>query len=105
MAILSVVLMEFGDFAMLRRMLRGIKERAETLASEPEPSDARMSGMPTAVRSARVHEAAPALHPSDGRSPHMERRGEPTCALCPETRYPPNQPRGVLKTEAPLSTS
>lgn len=41
MAILSVILMEFGDFAMLRRMLRGIKERAETLASEPEPSDAR----------------------------------------------------------------
>jgi hypothetical protein len=40
MAILSVVLMEFGDFAMLRRMLRGIKERAETLASEPEPSNA-----------------------------------------------------------------
>ena len=40
MAILSVVLMEFGDFAMLRRMLRGIKERAETFASETEPSDA-----------------------------------------------------------------
>jgi hypothetical protein len=41
MAILSVVLMEFGDFAMLRRMLRGIKERAETFTSETEPSDAR----------------------------------------------------------------
>ena len=40
MAILSVVLMEFGDFAMLRRMLRGMKERAETFASETEPSDA-----------------------------------------------------------------
>jgi hypothetical protein len=40
MAILSVVLMEFGDFAMLRRMLRGIKERAETFASETEVSDA-----------------------------------------------------------------
>lgn len=34
-AILSVVLMEFGDFAMLRRMLRGIKERAESPAKEP----------------------------------------------------------------------
>jgi hypothetical protein len=30
-ALLGVVLMEFGDFAMMRRMLRGIKERAETL--------------------------------------------------------------------------
>jgi hypothetical protein len=31
-ALLSVLLMEFGDFAMLRRMLRGIKARAESLA-------------------------------------------------------------------------
>lgn len=31
MAALGVLLMEFGDFAMLRRMLRGIKERAEAL--------------------------------------------------------------------------
>jgi hypothetical protein len=29
MALLGVVLMEFGDFAMFRRMLLGIKERAE----------------------------------------------------------------------------
>ena len=29
MALLGVLLMEFGDFAMFRRMLRGIKERAE----------------------------------------------------------------------------
>jgi hypothetical protein len=29
-AMLSLILMEFGDFAMLRRMLRGIKERAES---------------------------------------------------------------------------
>jgi hypothetical protein len=34
-ALLGVVLMEFGDFAMMRRMLRGIKERAETLVREP----------------------------------------------------------------------
>ncbi len=30
-ALLGVVLMEFGDFAMLRRMLRGIKARAESV--------------------------------------------------------------------------
>lgn len=30
-ALLGVLLMEFGDFAMLRRMLRGIKTRAEAL--------------------------------------------------------------------------
>lgn len=29
-AVLGVVLMEFGDFAMMRRMLRGIKTRAES---------------------------------------------------------------------------
>jgi hypothetical protein len=27
----SVVLMEFGDFAMMRRMLLGIERRAETM--------------------------------------------------------------------------
>jgi len=27
--LIALVLMEFGDFAMLRRMLRGIKARAE----------------------------------------------------------------------------
>jgi hypothetical protein len=31
LALLGVVLMELGDFAMMRRMLRGIKERAEAL--------------------------------------------------------------------------
>ena len=30
-ALVGVILMEFGDFAMQRRMLRGIKARAETL--------------------------------------------------------------------------
>jgi hypothetical protein len=33
LALLGVVLVEFGDFAMMRRMLYGIKERAETLHS------------------------------------------------------------------------
>jgi hypothetical protein len=40
-ALLGVLLMEFGDFAMLRRMLRGIKARAESLtqnASRPAAS-------------------------------------------------------------------
>lgn len=30
-AILGVVLMEFGDFAMMRRMLRGIRTRSESV--------------------------------------------------------------------------
>jgi hypothetical protein len=34
MATLGVVLMEFGDFAMCRRMLRGIKTRSEAFARE-----------------------------------------------------------------------
>jgi hypothetical protein len=33
-ALLGVLLMEFGDFAMLRRMLYGIKARAESLAPD-----------------------------------------------------------------------
>jgi hypothetical protein len=33
-ALLGMLLMEFGDFAMLRKMLRGIKARAEPLAQE-----------------------------------------------------------------------
>jgi hypothetical protein len=36
-ALFGVVLMEFGDFAMQRRMLRGIKTRAEALAREAQP--------------------------------------------------------------------
>jgi hypothetical protein len=36
-ALLGLVLMEFGDFAMQRRMLRGIKTRAEALAREAQP--------------------------------------------------------------------
>jgi hypothetical protein len=34
MATFGVVLMEFGDFAMCRRMLRGIKTRSEAFARE-----------------------------------------------------------------------
>jgi hypothetical protein len=36
-ALLGVLLMEFGDFAMLRRMLRGIKKRAESLDLKTPP--------------------------------------------------------------------
>jgi hypothetical protein len=32
MALFGLLLMEFGDFAMMRRMLLGIAERAEELA-------------------------------------------------------------------------
>jgi len=30
-ALLAIVVMELGDFAVMRRMLRGIKERAERI--------------------------------------------------------------------------
>jgi hypothetical protein len=36
MAVVGALLMEFGDFAMLRRMLRGIKRRAESLELHAE---------------------------------------------------------------------
>ena len=39
-AFFGVVLMEFGDFAMLRRMLRGVKARAESLARSNDLHDA-----------------------------------------------------------------
>jgi hypothetical protein len=43
LALFNLVLMEFGDFAMERRMLKGIKARAERLGSnlvvvQPPPS-------------------------------------------------------------------
>ena len=38
-ALLGVLLMEFGDFAMLRRMLRRIKARAKSLAREANPAE------------------------------------------------------------------
>lgn len=37
LAVLGVVLMEFGDFAMMRRMLLGLKERAETVHGGTRP--------------------------------------------------------------------
>ena len=39
-ALLGVVLMEFGDFAMSRKMLRGIKTRAESFQLPLQPSGA-----------------------------------------------------------------
>jgi hypothetical protein len=41
MALFGCVLMEFGDFAMLRAMLRGIKQRAETPHHPPLGLEAR----------------------------------------------------------------
>ncbi len=46
-AVFGVVLMEFGDFAMLRRMLRGIKTRAESLVA-PSPHRPPGYGVPVA---------------------------------------------------------
>jgi hypothetical protein len=45
-AALGVVLMEFGDFAMLRRMLQGIKTRAESLGHEASPPAQAPYGSP-----------------------------------------------------------
>jgi hypothetical protein len=46
-AALGVVLMEFGDFAMLRRMLRGIKARAESTGDEAsQPTDPPQRKLP-----------------------------------------------------------
>jgi hypothetical protein len=41
MALFGCVLMEFGDFAMLRAMLRGIKQRAESASRTPRGLEAR----------------------------------------------------------------
>jgi hypothetical protein len=49
-ALFGAVLMEFGDFAMQRRMLRGLKRRAEALASPParhSPSTITAGSAPT----------------------------------------------------------
>lgn len=49
-AVLGVALMELGDFAMLRRMLRGIKARAETL----QPAHAAPLGRMTTIEDPAV---------------------------------------------------
>jgi hypothetical protein len=39
-ALLTLILFEFGDFAMMRKLLLGVKRRAERLAkSRPAPKD------------------------------------------------------------------
>jgi len=38
--VLTVILSEFGDFAMMRKMLLGIKQRAEPRATSTAPEDA-----------------------------------------------------------------
>ena len=57
MALLGVLLMEFGDFAMLRRMLRGIKARAESLvrdAAGPDGQDEQHSAGGSLTPSRRI---------------------------------------------------
>ena len=49
-ATLGVVLMEFGDFAMMRRMLLGIKERAEALVGPVDPQSLRGASAPHTFR-------------------------------------------------------
>jgi hypothetical protein len=38
-ALLGVVLMEVGDFAMMRRMLRGIRRRAQAMSTQDRAGD------------------------------------------------------------------
>ncbi len=67
-ATLGIVLMEFGDFAMMRRMLRGIKTRAESVSEDRALSPQAPSGglheprrSPVATR--RSATASPASQP------------------------------------------
>lgn len=44
MALFTLILLEFGDFPMMRRMLRGITERSERMARRRlEPASERSS--------------------------------------------------------------
>jgi hypothetical protein len=86
----ALVLMEFGDFAMLRRMLRGIKARAEAGPIRPEEASGVRTGRPALMRHGerlyrRLAEDADDVAPSslragpgpgprsDGRSPSLRR--------------------------------
>ena len=51
LALFGLVLMEFGDFAMMRPMLLGIKDRAESLFYA-EPTD-RPAGRPAVPQGSR----------------------------------------------------
>jgi hypothetical protein len=53
-AAFGVLLMELGDFAMSRRMLRGIKARAETIHHEPNGSVPPRQGAPTPSRNGSI---------------------------------------------------
>jgi hypothetical protein len=50
-ALLSLILMEFGDFAMCRRMLRGIKSRAESVVHKASVSGLKRDGAPQSGQS------------------------------------------------------
>jgi hypothetical protein len=60
LAAFNLLLMEFGDFAMERRMLKGIKQRAERLSSRglqppvaPDETPRSTSGTPRGLASSR----------------------------------------------------
>jgi hypothetical protein len=58
-ALLSVFLMEFGDFAMMRRMLLGLRDRAEALAADHERWSAASKGR--AARRGRARWSTPTV--------------------------------------------
>jgi hypothetical protein len=49
LATFNLILMEFGDFAMERRMLKGIKARAESVTRHQRASSRNRSGLVPAV--------------------------------------------------------
>jgi hypothetical protein len=69
--LITVLLMEFGDYSMMRRMLRGIRERAEAehqhrAQSIPSPggaSRAATQGVPPADRTGRPGSGHPGVPP------------------------------------------
>jgi hypothetical protein len=63
LALPGVVLMEVGDFAMMRRMLHGIQERAETLHRAKTPDAWPLSSRDTHTG------ATPHAHPRRRASP------------------------------------
>jgi hypothetical protein len=65
-AIFGVLLMELGDFAMCRRMLRGIQARAEATSSVPASAYTSMEPVPvTAGPTGGGHGVAPARYVTD----------------------------------------
>ena len=83
-ALLGVVLMEFGDFAMMRRMLLGIRERAEEHVSRHQHRAQRAT---THVTDGGPEELSPTL----GSRP---RAAEVPSGACTTRVVAPRSPRG-----------